>query len=135
MNIDLSDITAAVHAAHGPRASRHQGSNRPRPSIHQRDYLGLSGGGLQPQANSSARASISGGLAGNAVPYRHALFRLSMTLANRIRARPLLARVDPVAFVSEATARYFATVHFRVPSAVIFNSVDTAIFCPLLDLN
>jgi len=91
MDIDLSDIAAAFpRSTWAERVSRHQVSDRPWPSIHQYDYLGLSGRGLQPQPTSGARASISGGLAGNAVPYRNALFRLSMALANRIVARPLL---------------------------------------------
>jgi hypothetical protein len=101
MDIDLSDITAAFHATHGPRASRHQVSDRLRPMHPPIRLSEPEWTRARATADIEREASISGGLAGNAVPYRHALFRLSMTLANRIRARPLLAQVDRVAFVSE----------------------------------
>ena len=62
------------------------------------------------------------------VPYRSRLLRLAMAIANRLIARPLLAHADRVAFVSEITLAYFATVRFRAPPAVIFNGVDTDVF-------
>jgi glycosyltransferase involved in cell wall biosynthesis len=64
------------------------------------------------------------------VPYRNLLPRLAMALANRLVARTVLARADRVAFVSEVTARYFATVGFRAPPVLIFNGVDSDLFRP-----
>jgi glycosyltransferase involved in cell wall biosynthesis len=65
-----------------------------------------------------------------AVPYRSRLPRLTLALANRIIARPLLAHADRVAFVSEITRTYFATVRFRAPPVMIFNGLDVETFRP-----
>jgi glycosyltransferase involved in cell wall biosynthesis len=64
------------------------------------------------------------------VPYRNPLFRLIMAFLNRATARPMLARADRVAFFSEITARYFATVRRRVPAKLMFTGVDTEMFHP-----
>jgi glycosyltransferase involved in cell wall biosynthesis len=64
------------------------------------------------------------------VPYRNALLRLLMSLANCIVARPMLARADGIAFFSLITARYFSRVRFRATPKLIFTGVDTNIFCP-----
>lgn len=67
------------------------------------------------------------------VPYRNKLLRLKIELANKLVSRPLLARADAVAFISAITARYFATVSFRAPPAMIFNGLDTDVFRPPAD--
>ena len=64
------------------------------------------------------------------IPYRSRWVRLTLALANGVIARPLLAHADRVAFVSEITATFFATVRFRAPPVMIFNGVDTDIFHP-----
>ena len=64
------------------------------------------------------------------VPYRNPLLRTLMTLANRLVARPILARADQVVFISEVTARYFGSVRFRRPPLLVFNGVDTDLFRP-----
>ena len=66
-----------------------------------------------------------------AVPYRNPLLRSIMSVANRVVARPLLARCDRVAFISEITARYFSEVPFRSPPVLILNGVDPGIFSPV----
>jgi glycosyltransferase involved in cell wall biosynthesis len=65
------------------------------------------------------------------VPYRNAMLRVAMQLANRCVARPLLAGADQVAFISEITARHFSSVRFRRAPELIFNGVDTDVFCPV----
>jgi glycosyltransferase involved in cell wall biosynthesis len=65
------------------------------------------------------------------VPYRNPVFRWLMGLANRVVARPMLARADRVAFFSEITARYFQELGFRKPATLIFTGVDTDIFRPV----
>ncbi|NVO15187.1 MAG: glycosyltransferase family 4 protein [Rhodoplanes sp.] len=67
------------------------------------------------------------------VPYRNPLLRAAMTLADRLVARPLLARADQTVFISETTARHFAGLSFRAPPALIFNGVDTDVFAPAAD--
>jgi glycosyltransferase involved in cell wall biosynthesis len=59
-----------------------------------------------------------------AVPYRNPLLRAAMALANRLIARPMLARVDQTVFISQTTARYFGDVAFRAPPRLIFNGTD-----------
>jgi glycosyltransferase involved in cell wall biosynthesis len=65
------------------------------------------------------------------IPYNNPVFRTMMELANKIIARPMLARADRVAFVSEITAWYFRGVRFRSAPKLIFNGVDTDIFFPV----
>ena len=67
------------------------------------------------------------------VPYRNPLLRGLMALANAVVARPLLGRCDQVSFISGVTARYFASVRFRRPPALVFNGVDTDVFTPPRD--
>jgi glycosyltransferase involved in cell wall biosynthesis len=66
-----------------------------------------------------------------AVPYKNVLLAWLMKLANRVVARPMLARAKQVVFVSGVTKQYFDGVAFRHPPAMIFNGVDTAVFHPL----
>ena len=65
------------------------------------------------------------------VPYNNRVFRLIMRVANRIVVRPMLARADRVAFVSEITANYFSGVRFRSTPRLIFNGVDPDIYFPV----
>jgi glycosyltransferase involved in cell wall biosynthesis len=65
------------------------------------------------------------------VPYRNPIFRLTMSVLNRIVARPMLAYADQVAFFSEITARYFSSIRFRRMPKLMFTGVDTNIFRPL----
>jgi glycosyltransferase involved in cell wall biosynthesis len=62
------------------------------------------------------------------VPYRSALMRGIMGIANRIVGRPMLGAADQVVFISGVTAQYFAGVGFRSPPTTIFNGVDTSVF-------
>jgi glycosyltransferase involved in cell wall biosynthesis len=64
------------------------------------------------------------------VPYRSAVLRAAMRLANLWLARPMLARADQVVFISEVTARYFRSVSFRKAPRIIFNGVDRNVFKP-----
>src|SRR5579875_846585 len=57
--------------------------------------------------------------------------RLLMVLADRFIARPMLARADRVAIVSEITARHFSQVRFRSTPELIFNGLDTEVFHPV----
>lgn len=67
------------------------------------------------------------------VPYRNPFLRWLMRLGNAALVRPILARVDRVAFVSRVTRQHFADVQFRSPPAIVFNGVDTAVFRPLAE--
>lgn len=65
------------------------------------------------------------------VPYRNLLLRGVMRLANELVTRPMLKSAQQVIFISQNTARYFASVPFRQPPALVFNGVDAAMFRPL----
>ncbi len=65
------------------------------------------------------------------VPYRNLLLDAIMKLSNTFVTRPMLASAQQVVFISQNTARYFATVSFRNPPALVFNGVDTEMFRPL----
>jgi glycosyltransferase involved in cell wall biosynthesis len=65
------------------------------------------------------------------VPYRNFLLRALMKLANALVTRPMLASAQQVVFISQNTARYFASVPFRQPARIVFNGVDTKIFNPV----
>jgi len=67
------------------------------------------------------------------VPYRNFLLRAIMKLANALVTRPMLASAQQVIFISQKTARYFASVPFRQPPELVFNGVDTEMFRPLGD--
>jgi glycosyltransferase involved in cell wall biosynthesis len=64
------------------------------------------------------------------VPFRSALLRGLMQLANRLIAAPLLRRADRAIFISELTMTQFASVRWRRAPALVFNGVDTSIFSP-----
>ena len=67
------------------------------------------------------------------VPYRSALLRTLMRLANLCVAAPILRRSERVVFVSQLTLRHFAHLRWRRAPALIFNGVDTGTFWPALD--
>lgn len=67
------------------------------------------------------------------VPYRNPVLRLLMRLANRIVARPMLARADQVVFISRVTSAHFEGVRFRRRPEHVFNGVDDQIFRPPAD--
>lgn len=64
------------------------------------------------------------------VPYGNPVLRGLMRAANALITRPMLAAAAQVVFISETTARHFATVGFRAPPKMICNGVDTCIFHP-----
>jgi glycosyltransferase involved in cell wall biosynthesis len=64
------------------------------------------------------------------VPYRSAVLRGAMRLANFCLVRPMLARADQVVFISEVTVRYFGSVRYRRPPRLVFNGVDRSVFKP-----
>jgi glycosyltransferase involved in cell wall biosynthesis len=65
------------------------------------------------------------------VPYRNFLLKSIMKFANALITRPMLASAQQVVFISQITARYFASVNFRKPPVIVFNGVDTQIYRPL----
>jgi glycosyltransferase involved in cell wall biosynthesis len=67
------------------------------------------------------------------VPYKSAVLRKVMEVANRFLAVPVLRRADNVIFISQLTMRYFASVRWRRTPALVFNGVDTDIFSPAAD--
>lgn len=64
------------------------------------------------------------------IPFRSALLRGTMQLANRLVTRPMLGAADQVVFISETTAGQFAKVRARRSPLILFNGVDTGIFRP-----
>jgi glycosyltransferase involved in cell wall biosynthesis len=64
------------------------------------------------------------------VPYRGALLRGLMALANRWVATGILARADQVVFISAFVRDYFGGVRFARPPVLIFNGVDIDVFRP-----
>ncbi len=67
------------------------------------------------------------------VPFRSALLRALMHMANRCIAAPLLRGADQVIFVSERTRQYFASLRWRRAPMLVFNGVDTHTFWPAAD--
>jgi glycosyltransferase involved in cell wall biosynthesis len=67
------------------------------------------------------------------VPYRNPALRGLMALANRLVARPVLGGAAQVVFISQFVRDYFARLRFRRPPVLIFNGVDTGVFCPADD--
>jgi glycosyltransferase involved in cell wall biosynthesis len=67
------------------------------------------------------------------VPYRSALLRALMRLANRYIAVPLLRGADQVIFISQLTAQHFSQVRWRQAPVLVFNGVDTNTFCAATD--
>ncbi len=62
------------------------------------------------------------------VPYRRALLRGLMRLANALIAARVLRAADRVVFVSRTTAEHFAAVKWRRPPEIVFNGLDPEVF-------
>ncbi len=67
------------------------------------------------------------------VPYRHPLPRTIMRVMNLLVTGPMLAGADQAVFISNATAKAFANVHYRRPPRIVFNGIDTDLFRPAAD--
>jgi glycosyltransferase involved in cell wall biosynthesis len=66
------------------------------------------------------------------VPFRNAVLRALLAVANRILGRIVLGGATRVVFVSDTVRRYFqGFVRFKSPPLLIANGVDTAIFHPV----
>jgi alpha-maltose-1-phosphate synthase len=65
-----------------------------------------------------------------AIPFRSALLRGAMQIANRFVTVPMLRAADQVAFISETTAAAFAGARLKRPALIAFNGVDMEIFRP-----
>lgn len=64
------------------------------------------------------------------IPYRSLALRLVMKACNALVVRRMLSTAQQVVFISQNTARYFASVRFRKPPLLVFNGVDTETFRP-----
>jgi glycosyltransferase involved in cell wall biosynthesis len=64
------------------------------------------------------------------VPFRSAVLRRLMRLANRCIAVPLLRGADQVIFISQLTLQHFVHVGWRHAPVLVFNGVDTEVFRP-----
>lgn len=64
------------------------------------------------------------------VPYKSALLRGMMKLANACIAAPTLRHADRVVFISQTTMRDFCRIRWQRAPLLIFNGVDTDIFQP-----
>jgi glycosyltransferase involved in cell wall biosynthesis len=64
------------------------------------------------------------------IPFRNALLRGAMRLANRLVTERMLGTADQVVFISQTTAAHFARIPLKRPALVAFNGVDTEIFRP-----
>jgi glycosyltransferase involved in cell wall biosynthesis len=64
------------------------------------------------------------------VPYKSALLRGMMKLANACIATPTLRNAARVVFISHTTMRDFCGIHWKRAPSLIFNGVDTDIFQP-----
>jgi glycosyltransferase involved in cell wall biosynthesis len=67
------------------------------------------------------------------IPYRDAVRRTAVRLANLLMTRRVLARADAVVFVSSTVQRYFAGVVAPERSILVFNGVDRDLFFPRAD--
>ena len=67
-----------------------------------------------------------------AIPFRSALLRAAMRLANRFVTTPMLRAADQIVFISETTRAHFAGVPPKRPPLIAFNGVDTDLFRPAL---
>jgi glycosyltransferase involved in cell wall biosynthesis len=68
-----------------------------------------------------------------AIPYQNPALRLLMALGNRLVTVPILRRADRVGFISQVTANFFGATRLRHERSLIFNGVDTKVFCPPAD--
>ena len=58
-----------------------------------------------------------------AVPYKNPVLRFAMALANRLIAKRMLSKANRVVFISGTTKKFFETVEFRRPPALIYNGL------------
>ena len=65
------------------------------------------------------------------IAYRNPLLATAFALADRLLARPLLARAEQVVFISQTTRAHFASLRFKAAPELVFNGVDTETFRPL----
>jgi len=65
-----------------------------------------------------------------AIPFKSALLRGAMKLANRLVTEPMLRAADQIVFISATTAAHFAKVPLKRPALIAYNGVDTGIFRP-----
>ena len=63
------------------------------------------------------------------VPYSVFVLNLAMKVSNAAVTRPMLSRAAQVIFISEITKRFFSHVRFRRPPEIVFNGVDTDLYC------
>ena len=63
-----------------------------------------------------------------AIPFKAALLRSIMTLANRLITRPMLRAADHVVYISATTARAFDNVSTVRAPMLLFNGVNAALF-------
>lgn len=63
-----------------------------------------------------------------AIPYRSALLRGALHMANTLVTRHMLARAPQAFFISETVQRQFARVGYRREPALMFNGVNAALF-------
>ena len=68
-----------------------------------------------------------------AIPFRSALLRGAMRLANKLVTAPMLRAADQSVFISATTAAHFAGVALKRPALIAFNGVDTDLFRPPAD--
>jgi glycosyltransferase involved in cell wall biosynthesis len=64
------------------------------------------------------------------VPSKSKFLSIMFGIADRFFTRPMLRLATKVVFISETTARHFATENFRQLPSLVFNGVDTTIFRP-----
>lgn len=63
-----------------------------------------------------------------AVPYRRALLKTAMQVANAIVTRPMLSNATQVIFESEIPKISFGALRYKSPPKVLFNGVDADLF-------
>jgi glycosyltransferase involved in cell wall biosynthesis len=65
------------------------------------------------------------------VPYSHLALNLAMKVSNTVVTRPMLSRATQVIFISETTKSFFSRLRFNRSPEIVFNGVDTDLYCPL----
>lgn len=65
-----------------------------------------------------------------AIPFKSAILRAMMRLANVLITRPMLGSATHVVFISDTVREAFAGVRTAAPPLLLFNGVDTAVFSP-----